>query len=403
MTRKIILMILLSVNLIISLKIYGAERFYSYIGKMSNGLSAAANENRKYGYVDINGKVIIPFIYDNATDFKEGVAVVTKGEVFTKEYLIDIKGNILNKNEYEKIYFFNDDEKIFCVKNKGYYGVIDENGKEILPVIYDDISIRKNIIMAKKDKKMIYFSNNKGSIKELKLDKIVEIFYLGEGIYEIKSKNGERGIIDEKNNFLTEIKYHGISNFYKGKAIAEYKNKYIVIDNMGKELYEIKDIGIDLNDVGKYIISGKNKKGFIDWKGNTVVEKKYDLVEIFVDGYSKVCKNNRFGIINETRKEILKIKYNEIWNFGKKGFYYCNYDLEKNEFVFGLIDIKLNKVFERKYTTMQEFSEGYFVIVESKQEKIGFMDATGKEKWIGKIKNLSPQMQYEVKDVIIEE
>ena len=154
MTRKIVLAMLIMINLIISLKSYGAERFYSYLGKMSNGLSAAANENRKYGYVDINGKVIIPFIYDNATEFKEGVAVVTKCEVFTKEYLIDIK---------------------------------------------------------------------------------------------------------------------------------------------------------------------------------------------------------------------------------------------------------LNKVFERKYTTMQEFSEGYFVIVDSKKEKIGFMDATGKEKWIGKIKNLSPQMQYEVKDVIIEE
>lgn len=399
MKKKVLLLIVL----IISLKSYGAEMIYSYLGKMSNGLSAAANENKKYGYVDINGKVIIPFIYDNVTDFKNRVAVVTKGEVFTKKYLIDIKGNVLNKKEYEKIYFDNEDNKMFSVKNKGSYGVIDENGKEILSVIYDDISIRKNIIMAKKDKKMIYFSNNKGSIKELKLDKNIEFFYLGEGIYEIKSKNGESGIMDEKNNFLTEIKYHGISNFYKGKAIAEYKNKYIVIDNMGKELYEIKDTGIDLNCVNEYVISGKNKKGFIDWKGKTVVEKKYDLVENFVDGYSKVCKNNRFGIIDETGNEILKIKYNEIWNFGKHGFYYCKYDLDRNEFIFGLMDIKLNKVFERKYTTMQEFSEGYFVIVDSKQEKIGFMDATGKEKWIGKIKNLSSQMYYEVKDVMIEE
>ena len=76
--------ILLLIILIISLRSYGAERFYSYLGKMSNNLSAAANENRKYGYVDINGKVIIPFIYDNVTDFKNGVAVVTKGEVFTE-------------------------------------------------------------------------------------------------------------------------------------------------------------------------------------------------------------------------------------------------------------------------------------------------------------------------------
>lgn len=397
--KKIILLLII---LIISLKSYGAERFYSYIGGVSNGLSVVANENMKYGYVDINGKVIIPFIYDNATKFKDGVAVVTKGEVFTKEYLIDIKGNILNKKEYEKIYFFNDDYKIHSVKNKDYYGVIDDNGKEILPVIYDEISITKNIIQVKKDKKIMYF-NNCSVIKEVKLDKNVEFFYLGEGIYEITNKNGESGIMDEKNNFLTEIKYNGISNFYKGKAIVKYKNKYIVIDSTGKELYEIKDSRIDLNCIGKYIISGKAKKGFIDWKGKTVIEKKYDLVENFVDGYSKVCKNNRFGIIDETGKEILKIKYNEIWNFGKNGFYYCNYDLDRNEFIFGLIDIKLNKVFERKYTTMQEFSEGYFVIVDNKQEKIGFMDATGKEKWIGKVKNLSSQMYYEVKDVMIEE
>ena len=58
MTRKIVLAKLIMINLIISLKSYGAERFYSYLGKMSKGLSAAANENRKYGYVDITGKVI---------------------------------------------------------------------------------------------------------------------------------------------------------------------------------------------------------------------------------------------------------------------------------------------------------------------------------------------------------
>ena len=49
---------------------------YDYAESFSDGL-AACRMNRKWGFVDKTGKVIIAFQYDLAGDFREGQAVVT--------------------------------------------------------------------------------------------------------------------------------------------------------------------------------------------------------------------------------------------------------------------------------------------------------------------------------------
>ena len=49
------------------------------------GLSAVKNSNGKWGYIDKKGKLIIDYQYDDASDFKNGVANVKIDE---KEYKI---------------------------------------------------------------------------------------------------------------------------------------------------------------------------------------------------------------------------------------------------------------------------------------------------------------------------
>lgn len=51
---------------------------YMELGNYSEGLVFAENMNEKYGYLDSVGNVIIPFIYEDASDFSEGLAAVFK-------------------------------------------------------------------------------------------------------------------------------------------------------------------------------------------------------------------------------------------------------------------------------------------------------------------------------------
>lgn len=60
----------------------------------SNGL-AAVRKNGKFGYIDKKGAVKIPFQFDRAYDFLDGVAVIIDGR---KSFAIDVKGKIVAEN-----------------------------------------------------------------------------------------------------------------------------------------------------------------------------------------------------------------------------------------------------------------------------------------------------------------
>ena len=88
----------------------------------------------KYGIVGIDGKVILPFEYD---DLANGEIIVgKKGKAFG---LINREGVEICQFVYDNISDFVGD---FAVVKKGEkFGVINSKGKEILPTIYSDINI----------------------------------------------------------------------------------------------------------------------------------------------------------------------------------------------------------------------------------------------------------------------
>jgi len=67
-------------------------------------------KNHKMGIINIEGEIISPFVYDSVSFFKDGLSLVKLDHVFVPDK---------NKNEDDR------------------YGYIDENGKEVIPRIYD--------------------------------------------------------------------------------------------------------------------------------------------------------------------------------------------------------------------------------------------------------------------------
>jgi len=70
------------------------EYVYAYGPKNFNsGLEAVRNRHGKFGYVDIDGNVIIPFRWHRAYSFHEGLAVVIDNNGLNG--VIDISGQIV--------------------------------------------------------------------------------------------------------------------------------------------------------------------------------------------------------------------------------------------------------------------------------------------------------------------
>lgn len=67
---------------------------YKYLGKSNDGLLLARDQNDRHGYLDKNGKIAIPFVYDQTHNFINGKALVKLNE---KYYRIDTQGKIIEE------------------------------------------------------------------------------------------------------------------------------------------------------------------------------------------------------------------------------------------------------------------------------------------------------------------
>lgn len=105
---------------------------YSFFGYFSDD-RISAHKNDKVGFLDTNGEVIIPFVYDSSRildeEFSEGLCVVYKDD---KAGMIDAEGNIIIPFTYKKLYSCH--EGMICAKNdKNDYSFLNRKGKVVIP------------------------------------------------------------------------------------------------------------------------------------------------------------------------------------------------------------------------------------------------------------------------------
>ncbi|WP_452222094.1 WG repeat-containing protein [Lacinutrix salivirga] len=107
------------------------------VHEMSEGLiRVRTNDWKNKGYINKNGKTVIPFDYSSATDFKNGHAKVKDKN--TKMYgIIDLNGNYVVPPEYSYISddFYKSDY-IFARKPKGNFGYINYKGNQVIDFKY---------------------------------------------------------------------------------------------------------------------------------------------------------------------------------------------------------------------------------------------------------------------------
>lgn len=103
-------------------------------GCFQEGLAYVMDSSGKYGYIDKTGKVVIPCVWENASSFSEGLATVVDST--GKEGYIDKTGKVVIPCTFVRAYDFcggmaavND--------SRGKFGFIDKTGKLVVPCVWD--------------------------------------------------------------------------------------------------------------------------------------------------------------------------------------------------------------------------------------------------------------------------
>ena len=326
-------------------------------GKIASKDYFSAFKDNKWGVIDSTGNTVIDPSYAEMI-----VVPNSKKDVFLCTYDVnydtgEYKTKALNsKNEeifenYEQIEAIQNYDKnnnlwyesdILKVKNNGKYGIINMEGKELLPCEYDEITALegiKNTLKITKDGKY-GISDNTGKI--LLKPEYAEVTNLGQDNKEgfiIKSEDGKYGIVDYSNAQVLETKYEEIYKIY------------------GNDFYVVKQDG---------------KQSLIKQDGTVVLNEGFDEISAILKNTENGIiykKSNKYGVMKTTGEITIEANYDELKET-KSGIF-----IAKKDEKYGVIDLQNNQKVEFKYQTMSYNEKADLYIAEDENFNSNILDS----------------------------
>lgn len=327
---------------------------YDFVNPFDENKLAYVEDKGKELYINIDGEVVIQPIYQKLGLFSEGLVAVKKDN---KTGYLDIKGNVIIPFIYDSFYPFYQGLAIVYKDKK--CGFISNIGKTIIPIIYDNAqqSHIDNIVVVSKGKKWAFINNKGKLLSDFVYDKVLTGYNLDikppSNISETITyfKNGAVLVFkDRKYEFLNEkIEPAFINNKFDSasvfdtyqNAIVKRNGKYGIIKPNGEAKIPIQ------YDFVEYFDSNHNsseyynaRKGKIYSIFNRALKKIGESYEPVYNDFSiktpfVVFKNlnNKYGMVASNGEEILPFNFDEIYKIESTNFFLVS---QKNKF--GIVD-----------------------------------------------------------------
>ena len=211
---------------------------YEKIGAFADGNLAHVILNDKVGYIDSNGKEVIPPIYDYSRTLPGNRYALYKDGLC---YLVDNRtGKQVTSQVYNKIEQYRDN--LLKVSLDGKYGMIDPDGNIVLEPIYDEMYV---------------------------YDDWLKLYIKGSG----KDGFAGRATVEEAKLVIPCDRYVRIESFNLGggqyaeavKAVAKYTYRNGVVNRQGKEVAPCQYAHIYMIENGKCLVmeSGTNQRKWV--------------------------------------------------------------------------------------------------------------------------------------------
>lgn len=349
--------------------------------------SNKTQDGYRYGYIDCELKQLLNTEYNN---LQRVIEVQDKKDI----YLIASKngqvGLIKNdktiiKFDYQDIEY--SENNLFLVQRNLNYGVVNIEGKRIIPTEYEEISFYGLYIKGLKQEQETYFDLEGNKIENAKYVSIIPtenqnylistdlegqygvltntqevliqnnyeyIEYLFDDYFIAIKEQGKLGIINSKNQVIIDFKYDVLQKIDNTK-IVEAK----ILNGNITHLYSknLEEVATTTNGTiytfDDYLqIYSPNEIKYFDLEGkellNTDLFKKNKL-------FAKK-ENNKWGFVDKTGKNVIDFKYDLVTEFNEYGFAGINIDDK-----WGIIDDSGNIVVEPVYKQIEYNSNPEFL------------------------------------------
>lgn len=254
------------------------------------------HDKGRYGYIDGNGRIVIPPQFTKAAAFSEGLARVSIGEKYQRApAFIDLSGKIIigpgapaelgrKQSDYDWYCDFHEGLAAFVIDGSpGTSGYIDRSGRVVVPAQFAE----------RKD-----FSDGLACVRSK----------------EPSYPTPPMKFIDPNGRVaLSLTKEHFSDRFSEGRCVVQYWEDSVlrsyVVDRCGKvviragEFDEIEDF-----DGGLARVRQKDKFGYVDLRGRVVIPVRYDCFGSF-NGHDVALawRGDKCWTINRAGRHIARV------------------------------------------------------------------------------------------------
>jgi beta-lactamase regulating signal transducer with metallopeptidase domain len=149
-------------------------------------------QDRKYGYIDITGELVIEPRFEAAYDFNEGLSGV---RLEGKWGFIDQSGAFVIEPRFERVWYAFS-EGLCGVRLEGKWGFIDQSGERVIEPLYEEVGhFSEGLAAVRKGGKWGFVDREGKMVIEPKLEAEYQREFKN-GLAPIQSKAGFKGYID---------------------------------------------------------------------------------------------------------------------------------------------------------------------------------------------------------------
>lgn len=355
---------------------------YRQVDDFQDGLAAVWLHNKKWGFVDEKGTLVIPAVFDEAYSFDEGVSRVVRNDLYG---LIDKKGKFIVPCQYKSIGPCVGGFLSVQDVETGKEGFIDKTGKIVVPIKYDSVDrfFDGMALVYKRNAGCGYVNTTGKEVIPLQYD---NGWAFEQGTVPVK-KNDKWGFINKKNKPLTSFVYDDAQPFEGGYSVVTKDDKKGFVNPQGKEIVPLVYENAEKFSEGLAAVKKEGKWGYIDTTGKVVIPFAYSHAGGFEEGTAYVSIYETNFAIDKTgncvsgceqleKDKAQKPKKGWQSRYEFVGETTDNFTVVGNGGLQGLVDKRGKEVIPTKFTRVEVAFNHAFVTLDGKQ---GMFDLKGKE------------------------
>lgn len=358
-------------------------------------------KNGMFGWIDVDGNILIPAQYASVGFFKDGLAWAEKSG---KYGFINKANEVIIPFQFESVTDFEKGRAI--VESNGLYGCIDRSGAFIVPVQFKDLGLlSEDLMYAQKDSLYGYYD-------AFGFQRIAPQFDEAYSFENGKSKvvyQGLTGFIDPYGSFIVKPLYEEIISFSDSLFLIEEGDFFQFVKRKTQTILPLKAdaVGKLVND--RAVVEFDGKVGYVNAAGTVVIPFQYEaytnarLLGTFNGNYAKAASKGKYGVIDRAGKAVIPFQYPKmgavgsliaVEKNGKWGFIDLANQMQipptyefaesfvdglgfvQNMTLFGAINSKNQVVIPLQYTTISKLDKNHYAVTVG--AKNGIYNAAGK-------------------------